>query len=196
MRLTIIGASGHGKVVAEIARLNGYDDIVFLDDNTSLCFCGGYPVIGTTDKYPEGDCFIAIGDGIIRERLSKDRKLISLIHPNAVVSNDVTIGKGTVIMPGVVINPGATIGNGCIINTSASVDHDCVIGDYVHIAVGTHLCGTVTVGNGTWIGAGSTIKNNVSICDKCIIGVGAVVVKDIKNAGVYVGIPAKKMKSK
>ena len=97
-------------------------------------------------------------------------------------------------MAGAVINPGTHIGKGCIINTCSSVDHDCIVGDYVHIAVGSHLCGTVIVGDGTWIGAGATVSNNVSICTNCIIGAGAVVVNDIKECGTYVGVPARRIK--
>ena len=96
-------------------------------------------------------------------------------------------------MAGAVINPGVRIGKGCIINTCSSMDHDCVVGDYVHIAVGSHLCGTVSVGDGTWIGAGATVSNNVSICSDCMIGAGAVVIKDIKESGTYVGVPAKRI---
>lgn len=193
MKLTIIGASGHGKVVADIARLNGYDSIEFLDDDENLTTCGGYPVVGKTNKDVYGDVFVAIGNADIRERLSKGRKLISLIHPSAVIADDVEIGEGTVVVAGVVINAGAKIGCGCIINTSSSIDHDCNVGDYVHVSVGSHLCGTVVVGNKTWIGAGATVSNNVKICGGCIIGVGAVVIKDINQLGTYVGVPAKMM---
>ena len=94
------------------------------------------------------------------------------------------------IMAGAVINPYAKLGKGCIVNTCASVDHDCEVRDYVHVAVGAHLCGTVEVGAYTWIGAGATVSNNISICPECMIGAGAVVVKDIVEAGTYVGVPA------
>lgn len=193
MKITIIGASGHGKVVADIAKLNGYDEIEFLDDDLTVKTCGKYPVVGKADKIIEGDTFIAIGNGQIRERLSEGRKLVTLIHPDAVIADEVKIGKGTVIMAGAVVNPGTEIGCGCIINTAASVDHDCTIGDFVHIAVGTHLCGTVSVGSQSWVGAGSTINNNINICCGCMIGAGAVVVKNINEAGIYMGVPAKFM---
>lgn len=191
MKLTIIGASGHGKVVADIARLNGYDAIEFLDDDPSISTCGEYPVVGRTDKTIDGDVFVAIGNADIRERLSRDRNLITLIHPKAVIADGVEIGEGTVVMAGVVINAGARIGKGCIINTASSIDHDCSIGDFCHISVGAHLCGTVVVGNKTWIGAGATVINNVNICGRCMIGAGAVVIKDIKIQGTYVGAPVK-----
>lgn len=193
MRLTIIGASGHGKVVAEIAKLNGYDEIVFLDDNTSVGFCEGYPVIGTSDKKVDGDVFVAVGDSVVRERISKGRKLVTLIHPSAIIAESVKIGAGTVVMPGAVINPGSVIGQGCIINTSSVVDHDCSLGNYVHIAVGAKLCGTVSVESQTWIGAGATVINNVKICGGCMIGAGAVVINNIAEKGTYVGVPAKKV---
>ena len=195
-RLIIIGASGHGKVVADIAKKNGYTDIVFLDDNENLTSCAGYPVIGTDEKLNEleGDVFVAIGKPRIRqqkmERFST-RHFPVLIHPSAVIADDAEIGVGSVIMPGVVINPGTTIGVGCILNTCCSIDHDNTLGDFVHISVGSHLSGTVRVGTATWIGAGATVTNNIDICEDCIIGAGAVVIKNITQEGVYVGVPAK-----
>lgn len=193
-RLIIIGASGHGKVVADIAALNGYEDILFLDDDENAKECAGYLVVGKSTEAPEGDVFVAVGNAEIRKRLMmlyKNRKHPVLIHPSVVVAKDVEIGAGSVVMAGAVINPGVRIGRGCIVNTSSSIDHDCVIGDFVHISVGTHLCGTVNVSDCTWIGAGTTVSNNINICGNCIIGAGAVVIKDIEQPGTYVGVPAK-----
>lgn len=197
-KLAIVGASGHGKVVADIAVKNGYTEIVFLDDNENAFKCGHYSVLGKSSDVMDfdADIIIGIGNAGVRKRIQEsipDEKLITLIHPDAVVAEDVVIGAGTVVMAGTVINPGARIGKGCIINTCSSVDHDCKVDDYVHIAVGSHLCGSVTLGNGTWIGAGATVNNNVSICQDCIIGAGAVVINDIKETGTYVGVPAKRV---
>lgn len=196
MKLIIIGASGHGKVVADIAAQNGYTDIVFLDDNESVRECGGHPVIGRTGDADSiaGELFVAIGNPVDRRRLMeqyKDREMPVLIHPDAVLSKSVTIQKGSVVMAGVVINPDVKIGEGCIINTCSSIDHDCVISDYVHIAVGAHLCGMDVVESMTWIGAGATVSNNIRICGSCMIGAGAVVVKDIETPGTYIGLPAR-----
>ncbi len=201
-KLIIIGASGHGKVVADIAeKLHRYEGIVFLDDNTALKECMGYPVVGKSDEIEryrdEADFFVAIGNAEIRKKVMEHLKernvsIPTLVHPSAVVGSHVTIGEGTVVMAGVVINPDTVIGAGCIINTCASVDHDCRVGDYVHVAVGAHLCGTVDVEESTWIGAGAVIKNNVSICSKCMLGAGATVIKNIERAGVYIGTPAMK----
>lgn len=197
-KLAIIGASGHGKVVADIARRNDYKEIVFLDDNDSIHECGGYPVIGKSSEAGkiDDDVIIGIGNAAVRKQIQEsipDEKVVTLIHPEAVVAEDAVIGKGTVVMAGAVINPGVRIGKGCIINTCSSVDHDCVVGDYVHIAVGSHLCGNVTVGDGTWIGAGAIVSNNISICPDCMIGAGAVVVSDIQQSGTYVGVPARRI---
>lgn len=196
-QLLIIGASGHGKVVADIAKLNGYDSILFFDDNKSLTHCGSYRVVGVTadvENY-EGDVFIAIGNASIRERIHtmySHRTLPVLIHPSAVIADTVQISVGTVIMAGAVINADAVIGKGCIINTCASVDHDCVLCDFIHISVGAHIAGTVHIGNRTWIGIGAAVSNNLEICDNCMIGAGAVVIRNIEESGTYFGVPAKK----
>lgn len=198
-KLVIIGASGHGKVIADIAKRNGYHEIVFLDDNETIHECGEYPVIGRSHEVDtiNADVIVGIGNASIRKKIQQSipaRKMATLIHPSAVVAEDVIIGVGTVIMAGAVINSGARIGKGCIINTCASVDHDCNVEDYVHIAVGSHLCGTVSVGDETWIGAGAIVSNNISICSECMIGAGAVVLCDIKESGTYIGVPAKKVR--
>ena len=183
-RLIIIGASGHGKVVADIAELNGYKEIAFLDDDRSKKNNGKYKVIGTCsdiDKFiDDHDFFVAIGNNKIRKRITQillDKDIIQpvLIHPNAIVDKTVLIKEGT----------------GCIINTASSVDHDCMIKDYVHISPGVHIAGTVKVGENTWIGTGTSVINNISIADDCIIGAGTVVIDDISNCGTYVGAPAR-----
>ena len=197
-RLAIIGASGHGKVIADIARKIGYSEVVFLDDDATIHECGGYPVVGKSSEACtiDADVIVGIGNADIRKRIQESishEKLVTLIHPDAVIAEDVEIGAGTVVMAGAVINPGVGIGKGCIINTCSSVDHDCEVGDYVHISVGSHLCGTVSVGSGTWIGAGATVSNNVAICPDSMIGAGAVVINDINESGTFVGVPARRM---
>lgn len=200
-KLVIIGASGHGKVIADIAKLNGYQEIIFLDDDPSKCKNGLYDVVGTTkdiDKYlGQYDFIVAIGNNEIRKKITKqlDNKNIIqpvLIHPSAVVDATVTIAPGTVVMANAVINADTKIGKGCIINTAATVDHDGNIADFVHLSPGVHIAGTVYIGKATWVGIGSSIINNMTICSGCIIGAGSTVVKDIKTKGIYVGCPASK----
>lgn len=194
-KLTIIGASGHGKVVADIAVKCGYTDIRFLDDDANIKNCGRYSVVGNSSRIKEmdGDVIVAIGNPAARKRIQsgiEEERLAVLIHPDAVLAEDVLVGKGTVIMAGVVINSCSMIGRGCIINTCASVDHDCKLEDYVHVAVGAHIAGHVEIGRETWIGAGATVSNDVRICAGCMIGAGGVVIRDIVQAGIYTGVPA------
>ena len=202
-KLVIIGASGHGKVIADIAEKKGYTDIAFLDDNLEIKSCGSHPVVGGFEKaelYRNADFIVAIGNNEIRRKLqtqliNKGLRVVSLIHPAAVIASNVKIGIGTVIMAGAVIGPCATLGEGCIVNTCASVDHDCIAENFVHISVGVHMAGTVFIGESTFIGAGATIINNISICNSSVVGAGAVVVSDITNPGTYVGTPARMIKT-
>lgn len=200
-QLAIIGASGHGKVVADIARKNGYDQIIFFDDKEAIKECGGYPVVGKSNDVLNYKCdtVVAIGNAEIRRRIQESLEISGveipvLVHPNAVIGENVILNAGTVVAAGAVINPGSKVGKGCIINTCSSVDHDCQLGDYVHVSIGAHLAGTVKVESGTWIGAGSIINNNLNIVSNCMIGAGAVVINDIDERGTYVGVPAKRIK--
>ena len=197
--LVIVGASGHGKVIADIAEKVGYTDIVFLDDNPKVELCGIYKVVGgckLAAAYKNADFVVAIGNTEVRRKIQSELiamglHIVSLIHPAAVIAPNVKIGDGTVVMAGAVINPCTEIGQGCIVNTCASVDHDCRIGDYVHVSVGAHVAGTVIIGDNTWVGAGATVINNIKITADCMIGAGAVVVKNIESKGIYKGIPAR-----
>ncbi len=198
-RLIIIGAGGHGKVIADNALKNGYKDISFIDDH-AIGDCMGFPIIGTTaaiSSLNDGntDFLIGIGNNEIRKKIAQsyDVNWATLVHPSAQIAVNVAIGKGTVVMSGAVVNACATIGKHCIINTSAVIEHDNVIDNYVHISPNAALGGTVCVGELTHIGIGSSVKNNIEICGKCIIGAGAVVVKKIDNSGTYVGVPAREL---
>ena len=197
--LIIIGAGGHGRVIADIARATGkYSNICFLDDAEHNEF--SLNIIGKVSDYKlyvnECEFVVAIGNNSVRKRIqneltSNGAEMATLVHPAAVVGSGVYIGDGSVVMAGAVINANAKIDEGVIINTCASVDHDCVVDSYCHISVGAHLAGTVSVGSETMIGAGATVINNISICSECVIGAGAVVVKNISNGGIYVGVPAR-----
>ncbi len=198
-RLILLGASGHGRVIADIAQLMGYTDIVFLDDDPSLTACGGFPVLGPVDaaRDMDGQLFVSIGSAAIRRRLMdafSGRDFPVLIHPQAAVARSAALGPGSVVMAGAVLNPGASMGRGCILNTCASVDHDCRVGDFVHVSVGARLCGTVSVGDGAWVAPGAVIRNNTSVCGGCLIGLGAVVIRDIDEPGTYVGVPARRLR--
>lgn len=197
--IVIIGAGGHGRVVADSARLSGYENVLFLDDAEKCAV----ELAGKTCDYIEYidnyDFFVAIGNSAIRKKITNTladggANIVSIIHPSAIIGSNVTIGIGTFVAPGAVINTGTSVGRGVIINTCASVDHDCVIGDFCHISVGARIAGTVEIGPDTFLCAGSTVINNHSICAGCIIGAGAVVIKNIVEPGAYVGVPAVRIK--
>jgi sugar O-acyltransferase (sialic acid O-acetyltransferase NeuD family) len=200
-RLLIIGASGHGKVVADIAlKMKEWESVSFLEDNESIQSAMNIDVIGKAIdfyKYVKScDLFVAVGNNIIREKLQANLEKAGasipiLIHPNAVIGEQVELNSGTVVMAGAVINCCTKIGKGCIINTAATIDHDSVIEDYVHISPGANLAGTVRVGKGTWLGIGSIVSNNVTITSDCKVAAGTVVVTDLTESGTYVGVPAK-----
>jgi sugar O-acyltransferase (sialic acid O-acetyltransferase NeuD family) len=202
-RLLIVGAGGHGKVVADIAmKMSLWESIAFLDDNDSLGEVLGLKVIDkateATKYVRDSDLFVAIGNDTIRERTQRElesagAELPVLIHPHAVIAQDVELGVGSVVMAGVVINSCTRIGRGCIINTGATIGHDNIIEDFVHVSPGVNTGGSVRIGTGTWIGLGSKIVNNVNITGGCTVGAGAVVVKDITIAGTYVGVPARRL---
>lgn len=200
--VVIIGASGHGKVIADII-VNSDDKVLgFLDDADDVQGKKiiGFPVLGKIadfDKYRDCEFVIAIGNPYIREKISNELpvKWYTAIHPMAVISSlDVEIGEGTVIMANAVVNPSARIGKHCIINTGAIVEHDNILEDYVHLSPNVTLAGIVKVGKSTHIGAGSCTKQVLNIASDCIIGAGSVIVKDITESGTYVGVPARKIK--
>jgi len=198
-QVVIIGASGHGKVVADIVEKSGNIVRGFLDDNgTGYIF--GYNILGQVCDYnkyaSECEFVIAIGNNSIRENIANKLnqvKLFTAIHPTACMAKDIMIGQGTVIMANAVINSSAKIGCNCIINTGTIVEHDNFIGDYVHLSPKVALGGTVNIGKSTHIGIGATVRNNITIGDNCIVGAGAVVVNDILYSGTYIGVPAKRI---
>lgn len=196
----IVGASGYGKLVADVVLNNGDNVLGFLDDAPQCDEFFHRPVLGTSQdyaKYKDAEFCIAIGNATVRERIAtmmEGVKWYTAIHPKAVISPyDVAIGEGSVVLPGAVIDPGVTIGKHTLVNCNAVVAHDCNVGDYCHISVGTNIAGTVNIGNRTWVGIGASVSNNINICGDCMIGAGAVVVKDITEAGTYVGVPAHKL---
>ncbi len=197
-RFIIVGAGGHGKVIADNALKNGYTDISFVDDNATG-ECMGFPIIGKCSDIEDlndgnTDFVIGIGNNSIRKRVAEEHNInwVPLVHPSAQIAVNVFVGKGTVIMAGAVINACANVGEHCIINTCAVIEHDNAIGDFAHISPGAKLGGTVHVGEQTHIGIGATVSNNINICNNCIIGAGAVVVNDAVSCGTYVGVPARR----
>ena len=155
----------------------------------------GYPVIGKYDPFQLVDecIIIAVGDNQVRKQISLTIKHHSGIamHSSAVIDRLSFIDVGTVVLHNSVIQRGTKIGRHCIINTCASIDHDCTVDDFVHISPNATLCGNVTVGEGTHIGAGAVILPNITLGSWCKIGAGSVVIRDLPDACIAMGIPAR-----
>ncbi|WP_309499578.1 acetyltransferase [Sulfurovum sp.] len=185
----IYGASGHGLVVADVARSCGYDTVLWIDDGDNA-----HPSFEEVDKTIYSPIVIGIGDNKIRSQifhkvLQSNMKLTTLIHPSAIVSQSATIGQGTVVMPNVVINAESKIGNACILNSSSVIEHENMIGDFVHISPNVALSGNVTVLDYVHIGVGSSVIQGVTIGENSIIGIGSVVLRDIGSAQIAYGNP-------
>ncbi len=201
-RLAILGASGHGKVVADAALAQGWGEIAFFDDAwPKVSSNGRWPVLGNTESLlnfaASYDC-IAVGIGHNRTRREKmdiiernGLKFATIIHPSAVVSDYALIGKGTVVFANAVINVDARLGAGGIINTGAVIEHDCCLGDCVHVSPNAVLSGGVTLGHEVWVGAGASIKQLVSVGNKAIIGMGSVVLRDVASEVTVAGNPVR-----
>lgn len=201
--LLIIGAGGHGKVVAETAEAMGcFTPLAFADDRVAeLSGTVRWPVVASTgeaagllDSYPSA--VIAVGHAstrldFLRQLAGQGFALPVLRHPSAWISPTARFGDGTVVFAGAVIQADARIGSGVIVNTSASVDHDCVLADGVHVCPGAHLGGNVTVGEGSWLGIGCAVKHGVRIGRGVTVGAGAAVVRDVADGQTVVGCPAR-----
>lgn len=193
MNIFIFGASGHGKVVCEIAEALGLVVSVFVDNNQELKNLWDFSVLPTIpDDIKQG--VIAIGCNRNRKKIAikiSDKGFLKLIHPFACISKRVSIGNGTVIMPGVIINADCRIGSHVIINTNSSIDHDCEVEDFVHVSPNVALSGGVRVGEGTHIGVGASVIPGVKIGKWVTIGAGSVIIRDIPDYSVVVGNPGR-----
>ena len=188
----LYGASGHGRVIKEILESLNQKVDGFIDDNPSVNEQLGLPVQHSAETVDE--VIVTIGDNGMRKRGAEKLRCKfakGIVHPKAVFSHTASIGEGSVVMAGAVVNAGTVIGNHSVINTCASVDHECQIGDYVHIAPGAHLCGLIQVGEGTLIGAGASVIPCVKIGRWCTIGAGAAVVSDVPDGATVVGVPGR-----
>jgi len=192
----LYGASGHAKVIIEILEsLNISVDGLF-DDNPLIKALLGYPVFSAVSSQETlmGDTIISIGNNEIRKNISEKylfRYANAIVHPRSCVSRRSKLNEGTVVMGHAIINIDTIIGKHVIINTSASVDHDCAVENFAHIAPNATLCGGVTVGEGSLIGAGAVIAPNIKIGKWVTIGAGACVFRDVKDYSVVVGNPGR-----
>jgi sugar O-acyltransferase (sialic acid O-acetyltransferase NeuD family) len=197
--LYVVGAGGHGKVVADAAhRMGLWAEIRFIDKRwPELENCAHWPVVANDIAACEvgSDFIVAIGHNQTRLRVFDEcvaagLNPVTIIHPHACISAFASIEMGSVVFAGVVVNIGAVVERCAILNTGATVDHDCKIGVGVHVSPGAHLAGEVSVGDYSWIGIGASVKQCLNIGSNVIVGAGAAVVSDVMNDKVAVGVPA------
>lgn len=202
--VVLVGYSGHGYVVADIAiashmNLRYYTDKSKIFKNPfDLSYLG---FEGNLDyKFWDKDCsyILGIGDNLIRRKtadllISKEVTLLNVTHPSASISTKVQFGIGNFISRNVSVNAQVRIGDICILNTGCIIEHECVIGNAVHIAPGAVLAGNVEIGDNTFVGANTVIKQGVKIGRNVIIGAGSVILKDIGDNKKIVGNPGKEI---
>jgi sugar O-acyltransferase (sialic acid O-acetyltransferase NeuD family) len=202
----VYGASGHGKVVADILRACGMEVQGFVDDDplkprqvSDLRILGDSNWLTQQASRQPIAVALGIGDNFARraaaERcLAAGVQLLSAVHPSATISPSAKISLGVVIMAHAVVNADAVIGQGTIINTGAIVEHDCNIGNFVHLSPGVAIGGHVQVGDRSWLGIGSTVIPNLKIGTGSIVGAGATVVRNVEDWVVAIGTPARILK--
>lgn len=199
-KICLYGASGHGKVLKDIADSMNIEVVSFLDDNPMSSEINGVQVV-KTDKlnaFTSYKLVISIGNNKVRKRISKEINsgFETLIHKTAIVSEVSTIQEGTVVMPSAVINANTSIGRHTIINSASVIEHDCIIADFVHISPNATITGGVSIGEGTHIGAGAVVIPGIKIGKWVTVGAGSVIIKDIPDFATVVGNPGKVIKVK
>jgi sugar O-acyltransferase (sialic acid O-acetyltransferase NeuD family) len=201
--LLVLGAGGHGKVVADAAiSMRLWDLIAFADDRgDTLTRPLGLEVVGAVSDFEalsrRFDC-VAFGIGDNRTRLSlyarclqAQHQLPVIVHASAAVSPHASVGPGSVIFAQAAVNVGANLGPACIVNTAATVDHDCLLGEGVHVSPGANLAGNVTIGPRTWIGIGACVRQGIRVAHDVMVGAGSVVVADVEAGATVLGVPAR-----
>lgn len=202
--IAVVGAGGHAKVVIAAARAAGlhvsnvYDDAPDRYATTVL----GLRVEGTLDDLVGSGpkwAVLAIGDNAARKRAVERLhgiEWVPLVHPSAWVHDSVVIGPGTVVFAGAQLQPDTHVGAHVIVNTGATVDHDCRLHDYVHIAPGVNLAGTVTLEEGAFLGIGSHAIPGRRIGAWTQVGAGATVIHDLPPRVTAVGNPARVLRDR
>lgn len=204
MDILIIGAGGHARVVLDILRAAGqHRPLGFLDADEALqnTTVSGLPVLGHPQHLSKlrgkaRGAIIAIGNNATRLAYAKQMtdaglELVSAIHPSALLSPTVRLGKNLVIAAGAVVSTEAVIGDACILNTGSITDHECQLDKGVHLAPGAILAGRVRVGERAFIGLGAKVIQCLTLGAGCTVGAGATVIRDVPPNTTVIGTPAR-----
>jgi UDP-N-acetylbacillosamine N-acetyltransferase len=198
--LVLLGFGGHARSVADVALTAGYIRLLFVDQNAvdGECFLE-FPVQRAMPPQDGGWVYMSCaGDNHrrltqIHEMAAANLPLATIVSPLATVGRGAAVAAGCFVGHHAHIGPLARLGAGCIINTGAVVEHDCVLGECAHVSVHSCVAGYGRLGDRVFLGAGAVVIDRVSVTSDVVVGAGAVVVTSIDSAGVYVGIPARKL---
>jgi sugar O-acyltransferase (sialic acid O-acetyltransferase NeuD family) len=200
-RLLIVGAGGHGRVVADAALCTGLWSEIVASDRDPLRTAGLLipgvilmPIAGAAGGRVA--VHVAVGNAADREKeaMAFAAALATVVHPKAAVSGHTQVSAGCFIAAQAVIAPNARLGRCVIVNHGAVIDHDATVGDYSHIGPLSALGGGARIGRRVLVGAGARVLPGVSVADDALVGAGAVVCDDLPEAGTYVGVPARRIK--
>ncbi len=198
--LLILGAGGHGRVVADAAQRQGaWARIAGTDRDAARCHGELLPGVALRPQAALDDApavHVAVGDNTARRRESEAvglQRLVTIFHPQASVSHHAHIASGCLVAAQAVVGPCARLGHGVIVNHGAVVDHDVTVGDFTHVAPGARLGGGVSLGTGVLVGANASVLPGRKVCDGAVIGAGAVVNRDIEEPGTWAGLPARRI---
>lgn len=203
--VVVIGAGGHALVVTETLRAAGRRVRGWVSNGgpaaapmtrLGLESLGGDDALRRIVADGTDDVFVAIGDNqrraaITDELSSAGARFAPAISPAATVSPTAAIAPGVLVMPGAVVNALAELGPGVIVNTGASVDHECIVGAFAHLAPRSALAGSVQVGDGAFVGIGAVVIPGRSLGAWSVVGAGAVVIDDVPEGATAVGVPAR-----
>lgn len=205
-RIIVVGAGGHGQVVADILlRMAehgcGCAPVGYVDDRAAIHGLRllELPVLGSVadlSQLAHDAIVVAVGDNLTRRRLYEQllaagEQVATAIHPRAVLAPDAVIGRGVVVCAGAIVNPGSQIGDDVILNTGCTVDHHNQIGDHVHVGPGAHLGGDVAIGEGALIGIGATVMPQRRVGAWAIVGAAALAHRDVPAGATWVGVPGR-----
>ena len=191
MKRALIGYGGHAR---EVMAQMGEQLPCFVDDE--------YVIEGTQPlssfNPTEYEVIVAVGSSKDRydivQKLPKETKYFTFLHPTALIMDVVEIGEGSFIGAYSILTTNIKIGKHALLNRGNQIGHDSTIGDYFSAMPGAIISGNCTIHDCVYVGTNASIKEKITIHSLTTIGSNAAIVKHIEEPGTYIGIPAKKIK--